>query len=192
MISSIQRIVRIRLEICILSIVVISIMNYPALAQICRTPSGTRTVIFEPGAYIPAPISCEACTVAAKDQSYLLDCYIQEWNPGDNPDVTLYDFINVTGFDDIGIFFICTHMDSISGVAVEYYDYSSWGYDAREAAYWSYIAEGINQDYIETGEHINHGYYIIVTPAGIQHWCTNFEGSLVFAHGCHSSTLHPY
>jgi hypothetical protein len=106
--------------------------------------------------------------------------------------VTLLDFILTVGSGDLSMFYFTTHTSEL-GMAVEFFEYSENGQDARDNRYNYYLyTMGYNPDWIDVGNATGYGYFIGVTTAGLQHWCTDLEETMVFGHGCCSSSLVSY
>jgi hypothetical protein len=94
------------------------------------------------------------------------------------------------GAGDIGVFFISSHgTEEGDGIAVEYYELTTAGQNARDAKYLYYINElGIPEEYIYTGQSES-GYSIGVTDVGIYQWQVSVSEAIVHAQACYSSGL---
>ena len=156
--------------------------------QVCRTPGGNRLIVLEPCAYDVGDYSSPLATLSI-DQGYSYDELIQSNSPGLFPTITLQDFIDEMTYTDIGVFYFDTHA-GLGLISVECYEFSPQGLAECQSAQTDYIASGIDASYITIGVNgSNAAYSICVTPAGLQHWCTHLDQSIVYVKACESSGL---
>lgn len=178
--------------IAMLSVFILFVFNL-ANAQTCRTPGDNRTVIFMPAAYhlhqtTPGDYS-QPCQTASQHHQYIIDAsYIEEDNPETSPTVTLTDFINEMQAGNIGIMYFDSHGGS-DNISVEFFEKTPLGLAEAQSRYDQYISDpDINSSYIGIYQSSS-GYSIGITDSGLDYWCTNLGGTLVYAKACHSSGL---
>lgn len=159
-------------------------------SQTCRTPSGSRTVIFEPTAYFPGEITLQACSIAVAKHQYDVECFIQDENPGLSPKVRVLDYLQIMQYPDLGIFAYATHGNDTM-ISIEYYELSLQGFRARDSVYFYYLDTLlIDPDYLVLWRDSTFGYYIGITCEGIRNWNSNLGNkTMVYAHSCTSIGL---
>ena len=164
----------------------------PLNAQTCRTPGYNRTVIFMPAAYhlnsgTPGDYS-DPCQNASQHHQYIIDTYIENSNPGINPQITLTDFINEMQSSNIGIMYFDSHAGN-DNISIEFFENTTNGLAEAQSRYSQYITDpDIDPSFIGIYSSST-GYSIGVTDDGLDHWCTNLNGAIVYAKACHSSGL---
>jgi hypothetical protein len=192
-VKALDKLLHNKLLVIIPFIIVFFFGCFASIAQTCRTPGGTGLILFEPCAYYPGEVKSEYCQIAAEHQGYeMVEHYLQDYPPGLYPEVTLDDFAEAMGYTDLGIFFISSH-SSHRGVSVEFYEDTEAGELAVWQAWYEYTTTGeygVDEIWVSCAE--EHGYYVYVRPAGLERLCINLGETLVYAFGCHSSSLDAY
>jgi len=107
--------------------------------------------------------------------------------------VGLTQFAESMSDTSLGVFYICTHADSLgSGMGVEYYAHTPEGRDCALDAWLWYLSHGYGPGMINVIDMRNPGdsaYVIVLTWVGLDSLCTNLTQTLVYFFGCHSYLL---
>jgi hypothetical protein len=168
---------------------------FTAQSQVCQTPTARAVVIFEPARWVIGDHSFGPRHVAT-DQDYQYSAarhHAQDIKPNPSPtQCNLQHLIQEMQSTDIGILFICS-FGCESGspcIAIEFYTDE----DARDNVLNTYRAQHgeayFDDRYVVTSEG-DTLYAIVLTYDGVDYFCNNLNGALVFADACRASLLNP-
>jgi hypothetical protein len=157
----------------------------------CQTPNHQGLIIFEPIYWLSGEQGTGADLTREWNHYGPPNSY--EWpkqenapNPGPDTDCNLEAFLILMELTDIGILYINSHGNAY-GISFEFHANVA----SRDEAYRYYIETlQIPEEFMTTGT-AGPFYTIGLTCEGIQHYCTNLTGALVFADACYSAALNP-
>jgi hypothetical protein len=156
----------------------------------CQTPDQRGLIIFEPAQWqLNVHGSAAYWTMELGDYgepfaNYEYRAQVVAPNPSQDTTCNLQAFLSLMQFPDIGILFISSHAGPY-GIAMEFHADSV----SRDSALHYYLDSlHIQGQYLTAGMTSDSLFYSIgLSYQGIQHFCTNLSGALVYAWACSSS-----
>jgi hypothetical protein len=166
-----------------LSVLSLSGLPHPTQAS-HETPTAATGCQLEPYARALGGTMLDSLYSASQKQGFVIDRAIETMG-GLNPEYGLDDFASHLEWGH-GVFGIGTVGSRYpDGMAVEVYEYTPAGRDARSSAYEIYLLSGYNASEIFMGEKPGFGYHIGIFPSMLSQRFQS-AGSIAYAAACYS------
>jgi len=171
--------------------------------QTFRTAGATKTLVFEPAEFHLGP-NFGGAQAASDTQAYKPMVKLRQRsrpNPNPDPDKGLLRFLAEMDSANIGLLYIHTHgyagdpsTRPPTPPAIDFEYYST--VEACTSAYYDYLRSGFDPDHLSLGQTVPNPaqspsdtipfYGIGLSPAGIDFYCNNLGGTMVYVDACHS------
>jgi len=150
------------------------------------TPLKSTTVVFEPYFFDGGDCGSSDVIDASNLHGYSVTVYREEVVSLNPVNCTLLQFYNICVGGDYGIVFIVTH-GCQGGIAVEAYEFTEEGKNARDAKYDYYLEQGFTTKEIRKAQSSDSsGYNIMVQPYALESWFVD-ANTIVYLVSCYTS-----